>query len=195
MRHRFFLPLLAGLAALVTGCADPVIFAEVFQQQEGQKLYTRYNLWYTDPGSISSLNIQEGSRLPIGTEIIPVGTDEWDSTITFRDTAGNEYTIQFDPGYRLCSMRDFIAYTFTTEPVDQLLAEVPEKNRERIRRGEAVPGMNREEVIFAYGPPPSCRTPHLRNESWLYWVTPTQTVRVVFRGDIIRNIVNINKQR
>ena len=82
MRHRFFLPLLAGLAALVTGCADPVIFAEVFQQQEGQKLYTRYNLWYTDPGNISSLNIQEGSRLPIGTEIIPVGTDEWDSTIT-----------------------------------------------------------------------------------------------------------------
>ena len=55
--------------------------------------------------------------------------------------------------------------------------------------------MNREEVIFAYGPPPSCRTPNLRNESWLYWVTPTQTVRVVFRGDIIRNIVNINKQR
>ena len=195
MRHRFFLPLLAGLAALVTGCADPVIFAEVFQQQEGQKLYTRYNLWYTDPGSISSLNIQEGSRLPIGTEIIPVGTDEWDSTITFRDTAGNEYTIQFGPGYRLCSLHDFIAYAFTNVPHVELLAEVPEKNRERIRRGEAVPGMNREEVIFAYGPPPSCRTPNLRNESWLYWVTPTQTVRVVFRGDIIRNIVNINKQR
>ena len=36
-------------------------------------------------------------------------------------------------------MRDFIAYTFTTEPVEQLLADVPEKTRERIRRGEAVP--------------------------------------------------------
>ena len=79
-------------------------------------------------------------------------------------------------------------YLATMIPVD-------EEDRERIRRGEAVPGMNREEVIFAYGPPPSCRTPNLRNESWLYWVTPTQTVRVVFRGDIIRNIVNINKQR
>ena len=55
--------------------------------------------------------------------------------------------------------------------------------------------MNRQEVIFAYGPPPSCRTPNLRNESWLYWITPTQTVRVVFRGDTIRNIFNINKQR
>ncbi|UKI31506.1 MAG: hypothetical protein L6W00_27710 [Lentisphaeria bacterium] len=61
MRYRFLLPLLAGLAALVTGCADPVVFAEVFQQQQGQKLYTRYNLWYTDPDNISCLNIQEGS--------------------------------------------------------------------------------------------------------------------------------------
>ena len=179
MRYRFLLPLLAGLAALVTGCADPVVFAEVFQQQQGQKLYTRYNLWYTDPDNISCLNIQEGSRLPIGTEIEPVGTDAWSNAITFRDTAGNEYTIKFDPGYRLCSLR----------------ADVPEKPRERIRRGEAVPGMNRQEVIFAYGPPPSCRTPNLRNESWLYWITPTQTVRVVFRGDTIRNIFNINKQR
>ncbi len=76
--------------------------------------------------------------------------------------------------------------------VRQLAEVLPQGD---FRRGEAVPGMNRQEVIFAYGPPPSCRTPNLRNESWLYWITPTQTVRVVFRGDTIRNIFNINKQR
>ncbi len=200
MPRRSLLPLLAGIFLLAAGCADPVVFSEIFQQQEGQKIYTAYNIWYTDPDAISCLNIQQGSFIPIGTEIIPEETTSapfglgFYERIRFRDTAGREYTIRFDSGYRLTSMRDYIGYTFTTTPPEELLKDVPEQNRLRISRGEVVPGMNRREVTFAYGPPPLCRTPDLRNESWIYWLTQTETVRVVFRGDIVRNIFNINNQ-
>ena len=64
---------------------------------------------------------------------------------------------------------------------------------ENIRRGEVVPGMSRQEVLFAYGPPPACRTPSLRNETWIYWIAPEQTIRVVFRNDKVRNIINTNE--
>ena len=53
--------------------------------------------------------------------------------------------------------------------------------------------MNRREVTVAYGPPVRSRTPDLKNESWIYWITPAQTIRVVFRNDKVRNIININE--
>ena len=184
-----FACLAAAVSFFLGGCAEPVVFSEVFQQKQSEKLYTRYNIWYTDPGNISCLNIQSGNILPIGSEIEPVGTNVRNQII-FKDTAGQEYRIKFDAGYRLCTMRDFIAYTFTTEPPSEFLRDVPEAALTRIHRGEVVPGMSRAEVLFAYGPPPAIRTPNLRNESWIYWYgSDNQSVRVVFRGDKVRNII------
>ena len=60
-------------------------------------------------------------------------------------------------------------------------------------RGEVVPGMSQAQVLLAYGPPPAIRTPDLRNESWIYWIGKDKTVRLVFRGDKVRNIININQ--
>ena len=62
--------------ALFSGCTDPVVFAEALQMRKGDKVYTKYNLWYTDPMNISCLNIQEGSFIPVGTEIVPVNTQD-----------------------------------------------------------------------------------------------------------------------
>ena len=109
---------LVGAASLfvISGCAsDPEVFAEVFQQKENEKIYTAYNIWYTDPESISCLNIQQGAFIPVGTEIEPVGTSTignyfgtagFNEKIMFRDKSGKLYTIKFNDGYRLCSMRD-----------------------------------------------------------------------------------------
>ena len=55
-------------AVLMVGCADPVVFSEVFQQTKEQKIYTKYNLWYTDPLQMDVRNIQQGSFIPVGTE-------------------------------------------------------------------------------------------------------------------------------
>ena len=185
----------AAFAALLTGCMpDPVVFSEVFQLGPGDKLYTRYNIWYTDPLDISCLNIQRGAFIPIGTEIIPDGTDYWLQQIRFHDAAGKQYAIKFNDGYRICSMRDFVKDTFTTQRVEELCEGIPPEVVERIRRGEVMPGMDQRAVILTYGPPPPIRTPDLRNETWIYWVTPEETIRLVFRGDKVRQIININQR-
>ena len=190
--------IMALFAALVlvavSGCADPVVFAEVFQLEKGQEIYTRYNLWYDDPKEVSCLNIQSGAFIPVGSAIEPIGTDSFPERIHFRDKkSGKVFAIRFEEAYRLCTMRDFIAMTFSNEdPV----ASIPEKSAQekkikaRILRGEVVPGMTRRDVELAYGPPPAIRTPDKRNESWIYWRTPTRQIRVVFRDDVVRSIIN-----
>ncbi len=64
----------AAVALWLCGCADPVVFSEVFQQKSGEDIYTRYNLWYEDPQEVSCLNIQSGSFIPIGSAIEPLST-------------------------------------------------------------------------------------------------------------------------
>ncbi len=186
----------AALAAVLCGCnSEPAVFAEALQLKKGDKVYTNYNIWYTDPGNISCLNIQEGSFIPVGTEIEPMYTSSniISDRIYFKDTSGREYSILFDVAHRMVPMRDYIAYTFTTKSREELLKDVPKVIRPRVLRGEVVPGMNQAQVLLAYGPPPAIRTPNLRNESWIYWIGKDKTVRLVFRGDKVRNIININQ--
>jgi len=197
MRRFLFAVSVICAALFFCGCVDPVVVSEVLQQQQGQKIYTRYNLWYRNPEKISCLNIQDGTFLPLGSEIEPIGTRynnfTNNSTLTFRDRSGRKYIIDFDPGYRLNSLQDFIADTFTTEPPETMLKDIPAAALKRIRAGQVIAGMNRREVLLAYGPPPAIRTPNLRNETWIYWITATETVRIVFRGDKVRNVLNINE--
>ena len=189
--------LLAGViasAVLLTGCAEPAVFSEVFQLEQGQKLYTACNIWYEDAGNIDCRNIQKGSFLPVGTEIIPVETT-WKDEIIFKDTKGKKYCINFSTDYRLCTMADYIGYTFTTRSRKELLKDIEPKIQARILRGEVVPGMKTALVQLAYGLPPALRTPDLRNESWVYFVSESDTLRVVLRGGVVRNVLNLNESR
>ena len=81
-------------------------------------------------------------------------------------------------------------------PLDKLEvnSEQAKKVRERIIRGEVVPGMTREQVELAYGPPPAVRTPDKRNETWIYWRTNNQQIRVIFRDDVVRNVLSFNSE-
>ena len=178
---------------LLAGCADPVVFSEALQMKVGDKVYTACNLWYEDADNIDCRNIQRGTFLPVGTEITPVETTDFSQKIIFKDKAGKVYTIRFSEDYRLCSMADYIAYTFTTKPLEEQLKDVPLPVRARILRGEVVPGMTTAQVQLAYGLPSAIRTPDSRNDSWFYFLNESDTVRVVFRGGIVRNILNFNE--
>ena len=196
MKKVFFF-VFAAISVLLcaVGCSEPVVFSEVFQQSREQKIYTAYNIWYTDPADISCLNIQQGSYIPIGTEIEPVSTNWWLDRIVFKTLPdGKVFTIKFDSGYRLCSMREFIKYTFTTTPLSELLKDQPEAVKKHILRGEVVPGMNEKALLLTYGPPPACRTDDLRNGSWIYWRTPTLTMRVILRNDKVRSLINVGQE-
>ena len=136
----FFAVLLTGL--FLAGCADPVLFSEVFQQSKEQKIYTRYNLWYTDPTDMTSLNIQQGSFIPAGTEVAPISTGSWSNRIEFKDlSTGKIHSIKFSSAERLCTMREFISYTFTTTPKEDFFKELTPEMLARVIRGQVVPGM------------------------------------------------------
>lgn len=184
---------LMGALLLLAGCADPVVFSEVLQMKVGDKVYTACNLWYEDAENIDCRNIQRGSFIPVGTEIIPVRTTGFSEKIVFKDTKGKVYTINFSEDYRLCSMSDYISSTFTVKPREEQLKGIPPKVRSRILRGEVVPGMTPGQVQLAYGLPPAIRTPDLRNDSWFYFVNKSDTIRVVFRGGFVRNVLNFNE--
>ena len=172
------------------GWSIPV--AEVLQQPLGAKIYTRYALW-SNAKQISSLNIQQGRILPPGSEVEAIYAD--DRLLQLKDTRGHEYDIQFEPGEQLCDMRAFIRQLLTLQTPDREFADVRSEMRPYVMRGEVIPGMTRREVMAAYGPPAKSRTPFLVNDTWIYWITPDQTIRVVFRGDVVRSILNVNEDR
>ncbi len=185
--------IILSLAAvfMICGCRSTVPVSEVLQQPEGAKIYTRYNLWYTDPAEISSVNIQEGRILHIGSEVEVVSADE--DCLTLRDKNGQLYAIKLDHGMLMCSMREFIRSFLTLEKPEDMLKDVRKNYLPFVRRGEVVAGMNRQDVLFAYGNPPACRTPDLKNETWIYWIAPDKTIRVIFRSDKVRNILNAHE--
>ena len=191
MKLQWIFLVCAAMLCLLTGCTLPMAVSEVLQQPEGAKIYTRYNLWYTNPAEIASRNIQQGRQLTAGSEVSAVYADE--NTLRIRDAAGNEYTIFFDAAIHLFTMRQFIRQYLTLTPPEKEFADVRESMRQHVFRGEVVPGMNRAEVLAAYGPPVTSRTPDLGNDSWIYWISPKETIRVVFRDDIVRNVLNTNR--
>ena len=193
MRH-FILSAIVLAGLIFSGCADPVVFSEVFQQSKDQKIYTAYNLWYTDPLNMDALNVQQGSFIPVGTEIEPLFTGRWNDEIHFRDlSTGKEHRIKYDTAQRLCTMREFISYTFTTKTLDEQLSGMPIAMQERVKRGEVVPGMNIKAVMLSYGPPPACRTPDLRKGTWIYWRNKEQIIRLVLRDDRVRAVLNLEQ--
>ena len=195
MRYFSFLAVVAAVV-LLNGCADPVVFSEIFQQSKDQKIYTAYNLWYNDPLNMDSMNVQQGSFIPVGTEIKPLSTDRWSNEIRFQIVAtGKEYCIKYSPAHRLCSMREYISNTFTTNSREELLEGIPAAMQQRIIRGEVVPGMNVKSVMLSYGPPPACRTPDLRNSTWIYWRSKDDIVRLVIRDDKVSSILNFDQNK
>ena len=193
-RFKILVAVLAGM--VLAGCADPVLFSEVFQQSENQKIYTGYNLWYNDPAAMDCLNVQQGSFIPVGTEIEPLSTGRWNDEIRFKDlSTGKIHCIKFSSAQRLCTMREFISYTFTTVPPEELLSGLSAAEKQRVLRGEVVPGMSEKAVLLSYGPPPACRTNSLNNGTWIYWRNANDIIRVVFRDDKVRTILNLGQDR
>ena len=180
----------AAAAAALTGCARRTLVSEVLQQPQDARIYTRYNIWYTDAADISCLNILQGRFLPVGSEVVPVRADE--HSLVFRDADGGQYNIRFRYGERMCSMRQFIRQIFTLESREKQLADIRPAAREKILKGEVTPGMTREEIIFAYGPPPPVRTPDLKNMTWIYYTAPDRVTRLNFRSGKLFDILNLD---
>ncbi len=189
--RNFFILLAAALTTFSAGCASRVVVSEVLQQPKDAPIYTKYNLWYNDPLEIDSRNVQQGRLLPLGSKVEII--DASSKMLHFKTDDGGVYKIDFDSGVWMCSMREFIRSYLTLEEPSKFLAGIRPQALPFVKRGEVTANMTREEVLAAYGPPPTARTPSLKNETWIYYVTPRTTIRVVFRDNLVRNVINPNE--
>jgi hypothetical protein len=179
------LPLIAALAAaFATGCATrQVNCLEVMQATPGTKLYTNQNFWYENPDDIPSFNYQTGHLLPFGTPIEAVSADE--RSITFKNADdGHSYTIKFRPEWEMMTMEDYLRNILSLD--DRAQQETVMSSPAAIQsalKGVVVNGMTRKDVLKAYGWPSKHRTPYMEQDTWVYWVNPLKTKRVVFKGE------------
>lgn len=188
MKHLFNFILTLAAALVLSGCyTRTIIPEEVLQVSAHARIRTAYNIWYVDPEAIDAENIQKGTIIPFGTEVVILSATE--SKITFR-IKEQVFTILYHADRFMMPAEDFLKQLFTTETAADLAAGLTPITYEKLRRGIVEPGMSRKNVIAAYGPPVRTRTPNLLSDTWVYWLDRVKTKRVIFKNDkVLEEIV------
>ena len=187
-----FITVLVAFVA-ISGCetAKPINVGEVMQQPKGTKFYLAHNIWTNGRHKISSINYQQGSVLPFGTEVKILNITPY--AIQFQVAPrGPKYTIKYYEKYAMAPIREYLKTLITTSNRDELLKDTNPGVLNSILSGKVVPGMSRKEVILTYGPPSPHRTPSQLNPTWVYWPRrwPVSiTSRVIFKGDKVLQVM------
>ena len=191
MKNLSKLLLLAGLALILGGCVRKVIVSEALQIAKGTKLYLAYNVWYTDPEDISALNYQTGKILPFGTEVEVIKANARSVTFVTRND-NKQFKIDFDRGWMLVPIEKYLPKIFVTKDRAELSKGINAEFMDKISRGVVCPGMNKREVILAYGYPVPYMTPSLDSDTWVYGTDRLDTVRIVYKGNKVNTILKID---
>lgn len=186
------LAVLSVIAILGGGCASRKINCrEVLETSASHAIYTNQNFWYEDPTDISSLNYQSGEILPFGTMVEIVGATE--KTVSFRPSGdGRVFTINFYPEWEMMTMEDYIRNILTVK--DAAMQREGLSSPEALalaEKGKVKVGMTRADVLKAYGWPSKSRTPYMAQDTWVYWLTPIKSKRVVFKGEKVIAVLEI----
>jgi len=189
MRFRIFLfTLFCAASFALTGCAHRLIVSEVLQSPEQASIYTCYNLWYTNPMRMDTLNMLKGDILPFGTEVVI--TSATDREICFTTVADNrKFRIKFSEDYRMMSPEDYMRELFSTRSESDLTVGVHPLTVEKLKAGIVEKGMTRQEVELAFGPPCAFRTPSPALDTWCFWTEYLVGKRIVFTRDIVSDIL------
>lgn len=173
------------LMGVLCGCVQKIVVGEVLQQSESDKIYTKYNIFYTNPEEISCLNFVRGNIIPYGTEIEVVECDE--NKISFK-TPGSEqiYIIKFSKGERMSSMQNYLRTLLGFENRDAISKKIRQQYLAKVQSGEVAIGMNKDEVSVAWGKVPPVHTPDEKNMTWIYMENHHDLIRLIFKGQILR---------
>ena len=189
MRLRRFLSLFCFAAVfLLAGCAHKLIVSEVLQTPEQAPIYTRYNLWYTNPKKLDTLNMLKGEILPFGTEVvITSATDREIRFTTVKDK--RDFRISFSSDYRMMSAEDYMRELFSTQNESDLTVGVRALTIEKLKAGIVEKGMTRQEVELAFGPPCAFRTPSRSLDTWCFWTEYLVGKRIIFTRNVVSDIL------
>ena len=187
LRHCLSLFLFAA-ASLLCGCAHELIVSEVLQSPEQAPIYTCYNLWYTDPMKMDTLNTLKGDILPFGTEVvITSATDREIRFTTVKDK--RDFRIKFSTDYRMMSPEDYMRELFSTRNESDLTVGIRALTIEKLKAGIVEKGMTRQEVELAYGPPCAFRTPSPALDTWCFWTDFLVGKRIIFTRNVVSDIL------
>ncbi len=187
MKKVIFVFIAACTAVLFTGCARELIVAEILQVPEQSVLRTAYNLWYTDPLEMDSVNAQKGTLLPFGTAVKVTKATE--DEIFFNTQDGKSFRISYNPNYRMQTIEEYIRELFTLKSAEELQSGLDVLTCEKVRRGIVEKGMSQAAVLLAYGPPCAFRTPSRQASTWLYPLDFLEYKRVIFRNGQVLEII------
>ena len=166
MRLRRLFSLVCLVAPLLAGCAREYIVAEVLQIPEQAPIYTRFNLWYTNPKNMDSMNMLKGDILPFGTEVVVDSATE--KEICFTTVAdGKKFRIKYNDDYRM----------------------KPAVTIEKLKAGIVEKGMTKQEVELAFGPPCAFRTPSPALDTWCFWTEFLVGKRIIFTKGVVTEIL------
>lgn len=189
-KNVFSLLMAAFVLCLLPACARDLIPEEVLQIPEYSQVYTAYNLWYNADGVCRSENVQQGGILPFGTEIEFMKANS--DGIHFRRVSdGKEFYLKYSEYHSVIPIENYIKRLFVLRNEKDLAIGIRPLVYEKIRRGIVEKGMTRNEVLLAYGPPPAMSTPSETVDTWIYWRDYGVGRRIVFFGDRVVEIIEL----
>jgi outer membrane protein assembly factor BamE (lipoprotein component of BamABCDE complex) len=149
-------------------------------EQSTEVLFARSNLHHAE-GVVSWVNYQAGPIIPFNSKIEVV--DKGSSSVKFKVVGGDQkYTFENDSrsGKDVWSM---FLEVFAKEDQAEKLGKLTEKERKKVAGAEVEPGMSREAVRMAWGPPPPHQTPAFESATWTYWRSKVAKVQLAFGSD------------
>ncbi|UDQ97219.1 hypothetical protein AAEX28_09250 [Lentisphaerota bacterium WC36G] len=196
LKNFFLLLCLSIISGLLTACYTPLNVAEALQQKTNEKIYTAYNLFYTDINNIDAENIIKGNFIPYGTPVGVVKSETSSyfnhSIITFKNLKNGElFTVRMVHAKMMIPPNQILRHFLTTKTPEQINSTLTEKFIPIIEQGEVKKGMTKADVLVAYGYPPRNRTSDTTDDTWIYWNDVNSSIRFVFRNEKVAEIIDI----
>lgn len=137
--------------------------------------------FHFDDGTVSWVNYLKGPIIPFNAKVEVL--DKGSSSVKFKvvDT-GAELEFENDSRSGSDTWKLFQS-SFALEDQAAKMEALSPEDRRRVAASEVEPGMSREAVRMAWGPPPPHETPSFHSSTWTYWKSKTTKVRVKFGKD------------
>ena len=137
--------------------------------------------FHFDDGTVSWVNYLKGPIIPFNAKVEVL--DKGSSSVKFKvvDT-GAELSFENDSRSGSDTWKLFLA-SFALEDQAAKLEALSPDDRRKVAASEVEPGMSREAVRMAWGPPPAHETPSFQSSTWTYWKSKATKVRVKFGKD------------
>ncbi|RKH56490.1 hypothetical protein [Corallococcus aberystwythensis] len=137
--------------------------------------------FHFDDGTVSWVNYLKGPIIPFNARVEVL--DKGSSSVKFKVVdSGAELEFENDARSGSDTWKLFQAAFALEDQAGKLEALSPD-DRKKVSASEVEPGMSREAVRMAWGPPPPHETPSFNSSTWTYWKSKTSKVRVKFGKD------------